>query len=179
MPQSRKRHTAGRSHTRRTSYGAQERSHARHAKQKRTRVIAAVIIVALLAGAAAYLLVPKLPGGAGAEVTTASGLKYTDLVVGTGASPRAGQTVVVHYTGTLPDGTQFDSSRDKGQPYSFVLRSNPPSVIKGWDEGVATMKVGGRRQLVVPPVLGYGAIPRTGIPANSTLFFDVELLDVK
>ena len=182
MPQSRKRHTAGRSHTRRTSYGAQERSHARHARQKRTRLIAAVVVVALVAGAAAYLLVPKLPGGAGAgaEVTTASGLKYTDLVVGTGASPRAGQTAVVHYTGTLrSDGTKFDSSRDKGQPYSFVLRSNPPTVIKGWDEGVATMKVGGRRQLVVPPVLGYGANPRPGIPANSTLVFDVELLDVK
>jgi hypothetical protein len=85
LPQSRKRRTPGRTHTRRTNFGAQERAQTRHAKQKRTRVVAAVVIVALLAGAAAYLLVPKLPGGAGAgaEVTTPSGLKYTDVVVGT------------------------------------------------------------------------------------------------
>ena len=179
MPQSRKRHTAGRSHTRRASAGAQERAHTRHAKQKRTRVIAVVVIAALVAGAAAYMFVPKLPGitGAGAEVTTASGLKYSDLTVGTGPSPRTGQTAVVHYTGTLTDGTKFDSSRDKGQPYSFTLGRG--EVIKGWDEGVATMKVGGRRKLVVPPVLAYGPVPRPGIPANSTLVFDVELLDVK
>ena len=177
MPQSRKRHTARRTHTRGTGAAAQGRAQARHARQKRTRVIAAVIIVALLAGAAAYLLVPGLPGRAGAEVTTPSGLKYTDLVVGSGPSPRVGQTAVVHYTGTLTDGTKFDSSRDKGQPYSFALGTG--AVIKGWDEGVATMKVGGRRQLVVPPVLGYGPVPRALIPANSTLVFDVELLDVK
>lgn len=150
----------------------------RHTKQKRTRLIAAVIIVALLAGAAAYLFVPSLPGtGAGAEVTTRSGLKYTDLVVGTGPSPRVGQTAVVHYTGTLTDGTKFDSSRDKGQPYPFVLGTG--RVIKGWDEGVATMKVGGRRKLVVPPALGYGASGNGTIPPNATLLFDVELLDVK
>jgi hypothetical protein len=177
LPQSRKRHTARRSHTQRTSAAAHERAQARHAKQKRTRVIAIVIIAALVAGAAAYMFVPKLPGLAGAEVTTPSGLKYTDLVVGTGPSPRAGQTAVVHYTGTLTDGTKFDSSRDKGQPYSFALGTG--SVIKGWDEGVATMKVGGRRQLVVPPVLGYGARANGAIPANSTLVFDVELLEVK
>ena len=177
MPQSRKRHTAKRTHTRGTSAAAQERTQARHAKQKRTRVIAAVIVVALLAGAAAYLFVPGLPGRAGAEVTTPSGLKYTDLVVGDGPSPRVGQTAVVHYTGTLTDGTKFDSSRDRGQPYSFALGTG--SVIKGWDEGVATMKVGGRRKLVVPPALAYGPMPRPGIPANSILEFDVELLDVK
>lgn len=177
MPQSRKRHTAGRSHTRHTSYGAQERSQTRQAKQKRTRVIAAVIIVALVAGAVAYFFVPGLPGRAGAEVTTPSGLKYTDLVVGNGPSPRAGQTAVVHYTGTLTDGTQFDSSRDKGQPYSFAFRQTP--MIKGWDEGLSTMKVGGRRRLVIPPALGYGPAGRPGIPPNSTLVFDLELLDVK
>lgn len=177
MPQSRKRHTAKRSHTRGTSAVAQQRSQARHAGRKRTRVIAAVVIVALAAGAAAYLFVPGLPGRAGAEVSTPSGLKYTDLVVGTGPSPRAGQTAVVHYTGTLTDGTKFDSSVDRGQPYSFALGMG--GVIKGWDEGVATMKVGGKRRLVIPPVLGYGAMPRPQIPANSTLLFDVELLDVK
>jgi len=178
LPQSRKRHTARRTHTRGTSAVAQERAQARHAKQKRTRVIAAVVIVALLGVAAAYLFVPGLPGtGAGAEVTTPSGLKYTDIVVGTGASPRVGQTAVVHYTGTLTDGTKFDSSRDNNQPYSFPLGTG--RVIKGWDEGIATMKVGGRRKLVVPPVLAYGPVPRPNIPANSTLVFDVELLEVK
>jgi len=177
LPQRRKRHTAGRSHTRRSHVASQQRSEARHAKQKRTRVIAAVVIVALVAGAAAYLLVPSLPGRAGAEVTTASGLKYTDLVVGTGPSPRPGQTAVVHYTGTLTNGTQFDSSRDRGQPFPFVFRQTP--MIQGWDEGIATMKVGGRRRLVVPPALGYGSTPKDKIPPNSTLVFDVELLDVK
>lgn len=178
MPQSRKRHTARRTHTRGTSAASQQRSQERHAKQRRTRVIAAVVIVALAAGAAAYLLVPGLPGRAGAEVTTPTGLKYTDLVVGTGASPRPGQTAVVHYTGTLQsDGTKFDSSRDKGQPFSFVFKQSP--MIAGWDEGLSTMKVGGRRRLVVPPGLGYGAAGRPGIPPNSTLVFDLELLEVK
>jgi hypothetical protein len=177
LPQSRKRHTARRTHTRGTSAASQQRSQARHAKQKRTRVIAAVIIVALAAGAVAYLLVPSLPGRAGGEVTTPTGLKYTDLVVGNGPSPRPGQTAVVHYTGTLTDGTKFDSSRDKGQPFSFVFKQTP--MIEGWDEGLSTMKVGGRRRLEVPPVLGYGAAGRPGIPPNSTLVFDLELLDVK
>jgi peptidylprolyl isomerase len=177
LPQSRKRRTARRTHPGRTSFGAQDGTQ-RHAKQKRTRVIAVVIIVALAAGAAAYLFVPKLSGGAGAEVTTRSGLKYTDIVVGTGPSPRPGQTAVVHYTGTLQkDGTKFDSSRDRGQPYSFPLGMG--RVIPGWDEGVATMKVGGRRQLVVPPALGYGATGSGKIPPNATLNFDIELLDVK
>lgn len=177
MPQSRKRRTAGRTHTRGTNVAAQQRSQSRHVKQKRTRVIALVIIVVLAIGAAAYLFVPGLPGRAGAEVTTRSGLKYTDLVVGTGPSPRVGQMAVVHYTGTLTDGTQFDSSRDKGQPYSFPLGMG--RVIPGWDEGVATMKVGGRRKLVVPPALGYGATGNGTIPPNATLNFDIELLDVK
>ncbi|MFL6336646.1 MAG: FKBP-type peptidyl-prolyl cis-trans isomerase [Pyrinomonadaceae bacterium] len=176
MPQSRKRRTARRAHPSRTSFATQERA-PRHSKQKRTRVIAAVIIVALVAVGAAYLFVPGLPGSTGGEVTTPSGLRYTDLVVGTGPSPRRGQTAVVHYTGTLTDGTKFDSSRDKGQPYPFVLGTG--RVIKGWDEGVATMKVGGRRKLVVPPALGYGATGNGTIPPNATLVFDVELLDVK
>lgn len=179
MPQSRKRHTARRTHPASTSYGAMERAQARRAKQRRTRVIAAVVIFALVAAGVAYLFAPGAWRG-GAQVTTPSGLKYTDLVVGTGPSPRPGQTAVVHYTGTLTNGTKFDSSVDKGQPYSFVLRSTPPSVIPGWDEGVATMKVGGKRRLEVPPALGYGPAGRPPrIPANSTLLFDIELLDVK
>jgi peptidylprolyl isomerase len=178
LPQSRKRRTGRRTHTRGTNIAAQQRSETRHAKQKRTRIIAVVIIVVLIAGAAAYLLVPGLPGRAGAEVTMPSGLKYTDLVVGNGPSPRRGQTAVVHYTGTLTNGTKFDSSVDRGQPYSFVMGTGP--VIQGWHEGIASMKVGGKRHLVIPPALGYGAQGRPpSIPPNSVLVFDVELLDVK
>jgi peptidylprolyl isomerase len=109
-------------------------------------------------------------------ITTESGLQYTDLVEGTGATPQKGQKVTVHYTGTLPDGTKFDSSRDRNRPFEFKIGVG--QVIKGWDEGVGSMKVGGRRQLVIPPELGYGARGIGPIPPNSTLLFDVELLDV-
>lgn len=110
-------------------------------------------------------------------VTTPSGLKYIDEVEGTGAAPEAGQTVYVHYTGTLEDGTKFDSSRDRNRPFSFRLGAG--QVIKGWDEGISTMKVGGQRRLIIPPDLGYGARGAGGvIPPNATLIFDVELLKV-
>jgi peptidylprolyl isomerase len=119
---------------------------------------------------------------AGATMTTASGLQITDTKVGTGASPKQGQIAVVHYTGWLSDGgakgKKFDSSVDRGQPFEFPLGRR--QVIAGWDEGVATMKVGGKRTLVIPPELGYGARGAGGvIPPNATLIFDVELLDVK
>ncbi|MFH7024592.1 MAG: FKBP-type peptidyl-prolyl cis-trans isomerase [Heteroscytonema crispum UTEX LB 1556] len=111
-------------------------------------------------------------------ITTASGLKYVELKVGTGATPKPGQIVLVHYTGTLENGTKFDSSRDRGVPFDFPLGTG--QVIKGWDEGLSTMKVGGRRQLIIPPELGYGANGAGGvIPPNATLIFDVELLGVK
>jgi FKBP-type peptidyl-prolyl cis-trans isomerase len=110
--------------------------------------------------------------------TTPSGLQYRDDAVGDGAEARAGQTVSVHYTGTLTDGKKFDSSRDRGQPFQFHLGGG--QVIRGWDEGVAGMKVGGRRRLVIPPELGYGSRAMgSAIPANSTLVFDVELLGVR
>jgi FKBP-type peptidyl-prolyl cis-trans isomerase FkpA len=121
---------------------------------------------------------PTTSGGTATEVTMQDGLKYTDEQVGTGAVATAGKTAVVHYTGWLLDGTKFDSSRDRNQPFSFPLGAG--QVIKGWDEGVAGMKVGGKRTLIVPPTLGYGARGAGNvIPPNATLKFEVELLDVR
>lgn len=144
---------------------------------RQARIIAIVVVLALAAAAIAYMIKQRA-GSGGAEITTASGLKYTDLVVGTGATPKKGQTVTVHYTGTLTNGKKFDSSRDRGVPADF--RIGVGSVIPGWDEGLMTMKVGGTRKLIIPSALGYGPQGRPpDIPGNSTLIFDVELLGVK
>jgi peptidylprolyl isomerase len=118
------------------------------------------------------------PDVSGDTVTTDSGLEYIDVEEGTGASPEQGQTVVVHYTGWLTNGTKFDSSVDRGAPFSFKIGVG--QVIPGWDEGVATMQVGGKRRLTIPPELAYGE-SGTGaiIPPNATLIFDVELLEVQ
>ncbi len=114
----------------------------------------------------------------GKEVTTESGLKYVDLVVGTGRQAELGDTATVHYTGWLENGKQFDSSRDRGEPFSF--RVGAGRVIKGWDEGVQGMKVGGKRRLIIPPDLGYGARGAGSvIPPNATLTFEVELLGLR
>ena len=116
--------------------------------------------------------------GSNQEVTTPSGLKYVDQVVGTGEAAVAGQNVSVHYTGWLENGKKFDSSVDRGQPFSFPLGAG--RVIKGWDEGVQGMKVGGKRKLTIPSDLGYGSRGAGGvIPPNATLIFDVELLGVR
>ncbi len=113
----------------------------------------------------------------GQPTTTPSGLQYWDIVVGTGPTAATGNTVKVNYTGWLTTGEKFDSSLDRNEPFLFPLGEG--QVIKGWDEGVAGMKVGGKRQLRIPPELGYGANGAGGvIPPNATLIFDVELLDV-
>ena len=122
------------------------------------------------------------PASAQSTITTPTGLKYEDQVVGTGAEAKAGQTVDVHYTGWLDQngqpGKKFDSSRDRGEPLSFGLGSR--QVIAGWDQGVAGMKVGGKRRLIIPPELGYGARGAGGvIPPNATLIFDVELMRIR
>jgi peptidylprolyl isomerase len=127
--------------------------------------------------------IPTTPTSAqGKTMTTASGLQITDSKVGSGASPKTGQICVMHYTGWLYDngakGAKFDSSLDRGAPFEFQIGMG--QVIKGWDEGVASMKVGGKRTLIIPPQLGYGARGAGGvIPPNATLIFDVELLGVK
>jgi peptidylprolyl isomerase len=120
----------------------------------------------------------ELPQISGDTITTETGLKYIDMKVGDGASPATGQTCVMHYTGWLTDGKKFDSSRDRGQPFPFPIGQG--RVIKGWDEGVASMKVGGQRLLIIPAELGYGmrGSPPV-IPPKATLVFDVELLELK
>ncbi len=118
------------------------------------------------------------PAEAGKMHKLASGLQYEDLALGSGTLAEPGMTVSVHYTGWLTDGTKFDSSVDRGQPFGFQLGAG--QVIRGWDEGVKGMRIGGKRKLTIPPDLGYGARGAGGvIPPNATLVFDVELLDVK
>ncbi|WP_342164774.1 FKBP-type peptidyl-prolyl cis-trans isomerase [Methylobacterium sp. SD21] len=137
----------------------------------RLSLVAGAVVIAMTASANAAEI-----------VTTPTGLKYQDEVVGTGPQPKAGQQVTVQYTGWLDEGgkkgKKFDSSRDRNQPFSFTIGAG--QVIQGWDQGVMTMKTGGKRTLIIPPELGYGARGAGGvIPPNATLIFDVELLGAK
>jgi FKBP-type peptidyl-prolyl cis-trans isomerase FkpA len=147
--------------------------------KKTAWLLAAAVSLALAANPAPA---DEKKGGESKMQKSPSGLQWEDIKVGTGATPKPGQTCVMHYTGWLWEdgakGKKFDSSVDRGKPFEFPLGQG--RVIKGWDEGVATMKVGGKRNLLIPPSLGYGARGAGGvIPPNATLFFEVELLDLK
>jgi peptidylprolyl isomerase len=151
----------------------------------RTCGLAGAVAAAILATGCAPASAPE-PAGVGPQTEAAvfahaSGLKFADIKVGTGASPKAGQICVMHYTGWLyhngKKGAKFDSSLDRGTPFEFPIGRG--KVIKGWDEGVATMKVGGKRTLIIPPDLGYGHVGAGSIPPHATLIFEVELLAVK
>jgi peptidylprolyl isomerase len=153
----------------------------RRPQHVKTSVLAAIAI-AMAAVASANVPAPASAQAIGKPMTTASGLQIIDSKVGDGASPKPGQICVMHYTGWLYEngqkGKKFDSSVDRNEPFEFPIAQH--RVIAGWDEGVASMKVGGKRTLIIPPALGYGARGAGGvIPPNATLMFDVELLAVK
>jgi FKBP-type peptidyl-prolyl cis-trans isomerase FkpA len=166
----------------------EKRRAARAARRRRLQIGAGALVV-LLAAAILYFgfadrLNPSAPADAGfsnldvEKITTASGLQIQEIAAGTGVEAKAGDSVSVHYTGWLIDGTKFDSSLDRGQPFEFVLGAG--GVILGWDEGVEGMQPGGKRRLTIPAELGYGASGRGPvIPPNATLVFDVELIEIK
>lgn len=174
MPKSRKR---------KVKRGSSSARSTRSSNQDSNQLTMAVVFVVIAAIAVAAVLFVVLRGGdstpaPGSEVTTPSGLRYVDEVVGAGDSPKQGQNVTVHYTGTLENGTKFDSSFDTGKPITFPIGTR--AVIQGWDEGLMTMKVGGKRRLIIPSSLGYGPTGRPPkIPPNATLIFEVELVGVQ
>jgi peptidylprolyl isomerase len=183
LPQSRHRKTR----RGRRSSGS---TYSKKKSNQKTKVIAIVIMAALAIAAIVLLVTQGRDSNSNSNssstldaadregaVKTPSGLRYIDLVEGDGPSPQPGQLTTVHYTGTLENGTKFDSSVDRGKPYEFPIGRG--EVIKGWDEGVMTMKVGGKRKLIIPPNLAYGPAGRPGIPPNSTLIFEVELLGIR
>jgi peptidylprolyl isomerase len=139
-----------------------------------------VIGFVILGAALAYVAIdaPDGDGGkVGEQITTPSGLKYIDKVIGSGRAAKVGDVVSVHYTGTFEDGTVFDSSRKRDEPYRIVLGKS--NVIAGWHEGIAGMKEGGKRNLIIPPDLAYGKQGRDGIPPNATLRFEIEVVKIK
>lgn len=150
------------------------------------KLVGYVVVVILIGGIIGYLLISHAPSNTNimndtqnttSQAPTEGKLKIEDIKVGTGPEVKSGDTVVINYTGTLTDGTKFDSSYDHGQP--FETQIGVGRVIKGWDEGVVGMKVGGKRRLTIPPDLGYGSQAVGSIPPNSTLIFDVELMGIK
>ena len=156
------------------------RAERRASKRRNTRTLIIVIVVLVIAAIAfiAYSgFINKKSSTPNASSTTASGLKIEDLTAGTGQAAKSGDTISVHYTGYLADGTKFDSSLDRNQPFEFVLGQG--KVIPGWDQGLVGMKVGGKRKLTIPPDLAYGAQGNGPIPPNATLTFEVELLGIK
>ena len=145
-------------------------------KNFNVKVIAIVLIITVAAAVVAYVVANR-KGEAGNEITTPSGLKYSDLKVGDGATPKLGQKVQVHYIGWLENGREFNNSYKSGPPAEFELG---PGLIPGWNETLQTMKVGGKRRIIVPPNLAYGAAGRPPtIPPNATLTFEIELLRVQ
>lgn len=150
---------------------------AKRRNQQRLIIIVSVLVIIGAFSAVIYYSSAKDKQSEGEMITTASGLQYQEITVGTGQEAKNGDTVTVHYVGTLEDGTQFDSSRDRGEPFQVTIGTG--GVIAGWEEGLQGMRVGGTRKLVVPPELGYGA-QAVGdvIPANSTLIFEIELLSI-
>lgn len=175
MPVSRQRKTNRARKRPRSTYPSTAPGQSQPGKKLNVRLIAIILIAALAAGVAAFVFANRR-GLTGSEVTTPTGLKYTDLKVGDGPSPRMGQTVRVNYTGSLQNGVEFDSSAKHGGPAEFALG---PGLIPGWNEALQTMKVGGKRHLVVPPNLAYGKSGRPpNIPPNATLNFEIELLGI-
>jgi len=173
LPKSRKRKTRRGGISSRTTHSSSKKQ-----SNQLTKSIIFVVIALFALGALLFLLLRSSGSPApGTEVTTPSGLRYIDEVIGSGNSPKPGQTVTVHYTGTLDDGTKFDSSVDKGQPLTFRIGTH--EVIQGWDEGIMTMKPGGKRRLIVPGNLGYPNGRPPLIPPNATLNFEVQLLGVR
>lgn len=162
-----------------------DRARRRAARIRNQRIAILVLILLLIAGAAFLYYNASRPNQQAASlpditnlITTASGLQYKDVTIGSGDEAQPGKTVSVHYTGWLTNGAKFDSSLERGQPFSFTLGAG--SVIPGWEEGVAGMKVSGKRILVIPPDLAYGVSGAGGvIPPNATLIFEIELLEVK
>lgn len=177
---------------RRRPTGSERRELKRRSREKRGWVrqdgllLGAGVLTAALVGLAVVLLVfgdggEETPTGPppleGEPAFTDSGLGVIDIEEGTGAAPEPGQTLAVHYTGWLADDTQFDTSLDDGVPYEFILGAG--GVIAGWEEGMATMKEGGKRRLIIPPALAYGEAGKGSIPPNAQLTFDVELVEIK